>query len=579
VTVDGRRRGVRIALLLVLLLAFTAQQYGSGQLIRALAVDLIVLIVAVHVLWPRTRWLLPGTAPLLAAGLLAQTVAQAEVHARVAVPAVLGCTFLILLALGVDVGRRVDAAVQVGGRWLEMAIGVVAFALVVLPGWAWTRLRRRDALDRAPRGWSDPTGTRASPASLASSPEVLGGRRTLFGRLTWAVGCVILLMAVDLGLGMGWDRAFPTSETTAAATSSGPGIDQSPLPRDPRNDVPAMAAYPWRERYFDDIQRTGGGYWPFTEYRPSDFTSPYVNQRGWLRTSYQPEGDPATMPRVWMFGGSTTWGEGQRDQYTIASWISRIAEEEGTPLRIDNYGQRGWTHYQEMILYDQQLALRTPPDLAIFYDGLNEITTQSLLEEPVPAHPLVQAYAKKLTGATVATELVQDRSASEGVTVRQLYQEYEERSAASKLVQWFRGSPAGASPTQEDDDDAELDPAFTENQEAQQGAIQNYDLTEQDGIDAGKVYEQGKVHTSALSELHDVEALFFWQPAGWNGPAQLQAIAQLSDSTIDISEALADHEEVFIDGGHTNEEGARIMAVEIWKHLQPSVEAWYEEQR
>jgi hypothetical protein len=285
------------------------------------------------------------------------------------------------------------------------------------------------------------------------------------------------------------------------------------------------------------------------------------------------------MPRVWMFGGSTTWGEGQRDQYTIASWISRIAEEEGTPLRIDNYGQRGWTHYQEMILYDQQLALRTPPDLAIFYDGLNEITTQSLLEEPVPAHPLVQAYAKKLTGATVATELVQDRSASEGVTVRQLYQEYEERSAASKLVQWFRGSPAGASPTQEDDDDAELDPAFTENQEAQQGAIQNYDLTEQDGIDAGKVYEQGKVHTSALSELHDVEALFFWQPAGWNGPAQLQAIAQLSDSTIDISEALADHEEVFIDGGHTNEEGARIMAVEIWKHLQPSVEAWYEEQR
>ena len=238
-----RRKGVRIALLLLLLLAFTAQQYGAGQLLRALVLDLTALIVAVHVLWPRTRWLLPGTVPLLVAGLLAQMTPQSEVHARVLLPAVLGCTFLILLALGVDVGRRIDVAVQVVGRWLEMAVGVVAFAFVVLPGWAWTRLRRHDALGRAPRGWSDPTGTRASPASLASSPEVLGARRDPVGRLTWAIGCVIILMAMDLGLGMAWDRVFPTSTTTAAATSSGGGIDESPKPRDPRNDVPAMAAY------------------------------------------------------------------------------------------------------------------------------------------------------------------------------------------------------------------------------------------------------------------------------------------------------------------------------------------------
>jgi hypothetical protein len=280
-----------------------------------------------------------------------------------------------------------------------------------------------------------------------------------------------------------------------------------------------------------------------------------------------------------MFGGSTTWGEGQRDQYTIASWVSRLAEEAGTPLRIDNYGERGWTHYQEMILDGQQLALRTPPDLALFYDGLNEITTQSLLEEPVPAHPLIQAYAKKLTGATIATELVQDPSAGDGITVRDLYHEYEERSAASKLVHWFRGSAAGASPTQEDDDETDLDPAFTKNDAAEDGPLKNYDLTEQDGIDAGKVYEQGKVLTLALSKQYDVEPLLFWQPSAWKGPAQVKAIAQLSDTTTDISDALADHEDVFIDGGHTNEEGARIVAVEIWKNLKPSIDAWYEEQR
>jgi hypothetical protein len=282
-----------------------------------------------------------------------------------------------------------------------------------------------------------------------------------------------------------------------------------------------------------------------------------------------------------MFGGSTTWGEGQRDQYTIASWVSRLAEEAGTPLRIDNYGERGWTHFQEMILYLEQLSLRTPPDLALFYDGLNEVTTQSLLDEAVPSHVLVQSYARKLLGSTVATELVQDRPQTDEFSLRDLQAEYGKRSAINKLVGWFQGSAAGASPVERsgdgDGEGGNLDPAFTENQEAEQGSIQNYDLTEQDGTDAGSVYEQGKLLTLALSKKYDVEPLLFWQPAAWQGPAEKAAIAELTPPTIDISDALDDHADVFIDGGHTNEEGARIMAESIWEHLEPKVRAWYKE--
>ena len=33
----------------------------------------------------------------------------------------------------------------------------------------------------------------------------------------------------------------------------GPGLEQ--LPPDPRADTEAMAAYPWREAYFDELRR------------------------------------------------------------------------------------------------------------------------------------------------------------------------------------------------------------------------------------------------------------------------------------------------------------------------------------
>ena len=87
-------------------------------------------------------------------------------------------------------------------------------------------------------------------------------------------------------------------------------------------------------------------------------------------------------------------------------------------------------------------------------------------------------------------------------------------------------------------------------------------MTDQDGTDAGRVYERGKVITQGLSERYGVTPFFFWQPMAYvTGPIE-QAVAELSDSTIDISGLLLDHQDVFIDGGHTNEEGARLVAEE-----------------
>ena len=103
----------------------------------------------------------------------------------------------------------------------------------------------------------------------------------------------------------------------------------------------------------------------------------------------------------------------------------------------------------------------------------------------------------------------------------------------------------------------------------------SFDITPQDGTDAGKVYERIKRLTLSLSERYDVETLLYWQPVQYLGTAHERAEAELTAPTIDISELLLDHQDVFLDGAHTNEEGARLVAERIWDDLGPAVQEWY----
>ena len=78
-----------------------------------------------------------------------------------------------------------------------------------------------------------------------------------------------------------------------------------------------------------------------------------------------------------------------------------------------------------------------------------------------------------------------------------------------------------------------------------------------------------------MAEEYGVELAFFWQPV-MAGPAEIWANENISAPTINVSDALDDHQDVFIDGGHTNEEGARIVAERLWRELRPQVEDLYE---
>jgi hypothetical protein len=101
-----------------------------------------------------------------------------------------------------------------------------------------------------------------------------------------------------------------------------------------------------------------------------DLSTPYVNVVDGRRRTLEVRDPERT---VWMFGGSTTYGTGQRDEHTIASDLVRLARSDGVRLRVLNFGCPGKVNWAETLQFEHLLRSgRRPPDAAIFFDGINE---------------------------------------------------------------------------------------------------------------------------------------------------------------------------------------------------------------
>jgi hypothetical protein len=81
---------------------------------------------------------------------------------------------------------------------------------------------------------------------------------------------------------------------------------------------------------------------------------------------------PTPDATVWLLGGSTTFGIGQRTEHTIAAELVALAAERGVALEVVNLGVSGYVNWQEATWFADRLAEGPPPDLAVFYDGANE---------------------------------------------------------------------------------------------------------------------------------------------------------------------------------------------------------------
>jgi hypothetical protein len=86
---------------------------------------------------------------------------------------------------------------------------------------------------------------------------------------------------------------------------------------------------------------------------------------------------------VFVFGGSTTFGYGVEDNLTIASHIQKLLNTNyGISASVYNFGRGSYFSAQERVLFEKLLFEGFVPHMAIFIDGLNDLT----YFDGLPAH-------------------------------------------------------------------------------------------------------------------------------------------------------------------------------------------------
>jgi lysophospholipase L1-like esterase len=137
----------------------------------------------------------------------------------------------------------------------------------------------------------------------------------------------------------------------------------------------AYADADWAVAYFDEFRRAVRVDWrPYVEWWQRPFRGAYVtiDERGLRPTPGEDAAAPGTI-RILCFGGSTMMGMGARDDHTIPALLAQRLGELGHRAAVTNYGQLGHNTTQAVITLQQLLKVGERIDIAVFYDGVNEM--------------------------------------------------------------------------------------------------------------------------------------------------------------------------------------------------------------
>lgn len=456
--------------------------------------------------------------------------------------AILGATVAILGVVQPERARQVTNVILAITRPLGLAVSAVAAALVQLlvfaPIAVVQRLSGRDPLSTAPAStyWID--------TSLAAAPDLarrqfsldtrIRRQRAKPGLLSLArttVTLVSVVLVLNLLAGFAYERVQRRS---------------APQPRAFDVTMPALSGAPWRLELEAELRRQGSQLDSLMGPVRNDFAGQFMNIDRMMRRTYTPQARGADLPTVYFFGGSTMFGTGQRDLHTIPSAVARRAEVEGRPINAVNYGQGSFVIWQEIELLERLLTTQRIPDVAVFYNGANEISTQVSELNEQPSYPQAAALLRRVRGQSVASAV---------------YTSYARHSAIHKVRNRLRERPRRPLP----------------------GA----DLTAARARNAARLHERAVSLISHLSRSYGFRALYFWQPTVFDKAAGEQAVLAVpgideenwSDAyrlagdlvappTIDLRTALNDvTEPVYIDRVHTNERGASVVADAMYDHV------------
>jgi lysophospholipase L1-like esterase len=150
----------------------------------------------------------------------------------------------------------------------------------------------------------------------------------------------------------------------------------------PQNDKQPIAdsyqGADWLEEYNKEFDACSTENWhSYVYWRRKPYTGKYINinEKGLRKTIYIIDDVLKEKPikRIFMFGGSTMWGSGVRDEFTIPSVVGSGLAKKAIHAEVTNFGESGYVSTQEMTELFLQLREGNIPDLVVFYDGANDV--------------------------------------------------------------------------------------------------------------------------------------------------------------------------------------------------------------
>jgi hypothetical protein len=194
----------------------------------------------------------------------------------------------------------------------------------------------------------------------------MAGRIRAVARVLWINATVIVVV---LGLLEGAARAYLAYEARVRGSAGfqqrvqNYQSDQGPLPA-------------WVPAYVRELDEAREGEWhPYVYWRRKPYRGTYVNidEAGIRRTWNRAAAPRPGQPKVFMFGGSTLWGVGARDDFTIPSLVSKklsVALPSGAWVK--SFADIGYVTTQDVIALILELRQGHVPDAAVFLDGVND---------------------------------------------------------------------------------------------------------------------------------------------------------------------------------------------------------------
>lgn len=147
----------------------------------------------------------------------------------------------------------------------------------------------------------------------------------------------------------------------------------------------------WYADYLREFEATRDLRWrPYVYYRraptpPGRFIT--IDSLGHRRTP-QPAQPATPAARVFLYGGSTMWGEPQREDRTIAAELARRLQPlagPGARVEVRNVAETGYVFTQEVLQLMLDLRAGHRPDVVVFYDGINDVA--ATVQRGAPGEP------------------------------------------------------------------------------------------------------------------------------------------------------------------------------------------------